>query len=214
MSTARPRLARVLLIALALFSACSRGPSRDEALAAVRAARPALDSATVIGRVWQDGPPWFSCAEVVAKATKAVDSAAVRDQVGNWKWLAAKGWITLRDSASGPVVDPGFCVATVTPAGAPNIAKWTPLAGTPFPTGQPRRGWTMVAGRQHLLVRSSPRLARPDSATVEYLVTVAAGPDGVAIGADRDTSRFIGTLRRVDGAWRMVASAPAGAAQR
>ena len=70
---------RRLLITFLLLSlaACARGPSREEALRAIRAAQPALEQTDLIGRVWQDGPPWFSCADVIAKFTTAIDSAAV-----------------------------------------------------------------------------------------------------------------------------------------
>ncbi|MDB4886201.1 MAG: hypothetical protein JWN79_1639 [Gemmatimonadetes bacterium] len=209
MHTARPPARRLLLPLLGFLAACSRGPSREEALAAIRAAHPALDTATVRERVWQDGPPWFSCAEVIAKFTTAADSAAVRDQVGNWKPLVVHGWIVLKDSAAGPVADPGWCTVRVTPAGQANVARWTPSPGPAFPTGQARRGWMVVAGRRHLVVPSSPSRAGKDSATAEYLVTVAPNEDGRATGADRDTSRFVAALRREGGAWKVVGSQPA-----
>lgn len=200
------QLALGLFGLLGLLAACSRGPSRDEALIAIRAAQPALDSATVTERVWQDGPPWFSCAEVIAKFASGKDSAAVRDQVGNWKPLVVKGWVVLHDTASGIVADPGWCTARVTPAGQPNIARWSPLQGPPFPAGQPRRGWTLAAGRRHVVVPRAPTLAGSDSATVPFLVTVAPNEDGRAVGADRDTTRYVAALRRADGGWRMVGS--------
>lgn len=200
----RPLILPLLLLVLA---SCRKGPTRDEALAAIRTARPALDTATIYARVWQDGPPWFSCAEVNVKLGNGVDSAVVRDQVGNWRWLVKSGWVTLKDSASGIVADPGWCTLRPTPAGAPNLARWTPAPGPPFPTGQPRRGWTTIVGRQRVVVPRGPS-AGADSATADYAVTVAPNTDGVAIGADRDTAWFIAELRKVDGAWRMTSSRP------
>ena len=61
------------------LTACNPAPSRSEALEALRAAAPGIDTTTVFARVWQDGPPWFSCAEVLAKFTSRIDSAVVRD---------------------------------------------------------------------------------------------------------------------------------------
>lgn len=205
-----PRVPFLLL--LAALTACSRGPTRDEALAAIRAGRPGVDSAVVQGRVWQDGPPWFSCAEVLAKVGTPHDSAVVRDQLGNWKPLVAHGWITLRDSASGPVADPGWCTVRLTPAGQENAARWSVSNGPEFPTGQPRRGWTMAVGRQRVEVPRAPVSSEKDIATAEYLVRVVPNADGVATGADRDTARFVADLRRVDGGWQMIASRPARAA--
>src|SRR5436305_1171019 len=64
-----------LLFSLLTLSACSRGPSANEAMAAFRAAKPGVDSAPVHVRIWADGPPWFSCAEVTAKLRSRSDSA-------------------------------------------------------------------------------------------------------------------------------------------
>lgn len=198
---------RPLIIPLVLFTltSCGRGPTRDEALAAIRAARPGLDTATVYARVWQDGPPWFSCAEVTVKLRTGADSAVVRDQVGNWAALARSGWVVLKDSASGIVADPGWCTLRPTPAGMPNIARWRPAPGPPFPTGHARRGWTMIVGRQRLLVPKGAS-SGADSATAEYALTVAPNPDGVGVGADRDTAWFIAELRKVQGKWQMSSS--------
>src|SRR5438067_238882 len=111
MPTAR-RTTLPLAILLA-FAACARGPSRDEVASALRQAQPGVDGGPAYGHVWQDGPPWFSCAEVLAKVASPVDSAAVRDQVGNWKPLVMAGWVTLRDSSKGPVADPGWCTLRI-----------------------------------------------------------------------------------------------------
>jgi hypothetical protein len=202
-----PRL--LLAAAVALVTSCSRGPSRDEALAAIRAAQPAIEQTDVIGRVWQDGPPWFSCAEVIAKFTTNADSAAVRDAVGNWKPLVVAGWIVLRDSASGPVADPGWCTANPTPSGAQAIAAWPAAPGPTFPTGQARRGWSMMVGRKRLVMTGSPRVTGDAEASAAYLVTIAPNATGTAVGADQDTARFVADLRKDGGKWRMVSSRPA-----
>src|SRR5205085_9426816 len=82
----------LLLLLLTLLAACDRRPSGSEALSAIRASSGALDTAPVEGRGWQDGPPWFSCAEVISKLGGRADRAAVHDQVGNWKSLVVAGW--------------------------------------------------------------------------------------------------------------------------
>lgn len=205
MPSVRPRSLLFLVVCLA---ACHRGPSREEALAAIRTAQPALDTAVVYGRVWQDGPPWFSCAEVTAKLGTSRDSLAVRDEVGNWKTLLAAGWIALRDSSKGVVADPGWCTARLTAAGEANAARWTPVQGPEFPTGSPRRGWWMLVGRRRIEVAGAPRTTDTDAATAEFLVRVATNADGVATGADRDTARYVAELRKVDGTWRMTGSRP------
>lgn len=194
----------VLLLALALLGACSRGPSRDEALAAIRAAQPGVEGATVTGRVWQDGPPWFSCAEVSAKIRSGVDSAVVRGQLGNWRDLAGAGWMTLRDTAAGAVVDPGWCALRPTAAGAPAVARWAPTPGPEFPTGQARRGWTMPVGSRAIAVDRAPERAGDDAAVAEYLVVIRPNDDGRAVGAARDTTRYLADLRRVGGRWRVT----------
>jgi hypothetical protein len=202
-----PRL--LLASAVALVTSCARGPSREEALAAIRAAQPAIEQTDVIGRVWQDGPPWFSCAEVIAKFSTNADSAAVRDAVGNWKPLVVAGWIVLRDSASGPVAEPGWCTANPTSSGAQAIAAWSVAPGPTFPTGQARRGWTMVVGRKRLAMTTSPRLTGDAEASAPYLVTIAPNASGTAVGAGADTTRFVAALRKDGGGWRMVSSRPA-----
>lgn len=199
----RPSL---LLALLALLPACSRGPTREEALVAIRTALPALDTATIRVRVWRDGPPWFSCAEVNAKLRSGVDSAVVRGPLDNWQSLVKTGWVAMKDSAAGVVADPGWCTLRITPAGLPNVARWTPASGPPFPTGQPRRAWIVFVGRQQLLVPSAPSGKGADSATAAYAVTVAPNTDGVAVGADRDTAWFVAQLRKVDGGWRAISS--------
>lgn len=204
MPIARP----IALALLATLAACGRGPSRDDALQAIRRAHPEFDTATVVGRVWQDGPPWFSCAEVLVKAASVVDSAAVRDQVGNWKPLVTGGWIALRDTASGPVADPGWCVVKLTDAGQARSVRWTLAPGAVQPTGQPRRGWLMDVGRRHVSVAAAPSAVRDDSASAEFLVIVSTNETGAALVADRDTAHYVAALARDGGRWRVTGVQP------
>jgi hypothetical protein len=193
-----------LFAAAAATVGCQSRPSRAEALQAIRDARPGVDTATVYATVWQDGPPWFSCAEVIAKFASSRDSAAVRDQVGNWKPLVMTGWLVIRDTAHGNVTEPGWCVAKLGNEAARLAQGWTVTRGAPFPAGEARRGWTVPVGRRRLAVIASPKALGPDSASVEYLATLAANANGAALGANRDTTRSIARLRRVDGRWRAV----------
>jgi hypothetical protein len=208
MHMARPPL---FLLGLALLGACGRGPSREDALAAIRAAGPGLEGAPVTGRVWQDGPPWFSCAEVSAKIRSGTDSAVVQGQVRNWSDIVASGWATLRDTSYGAVVDPGWCVLRLTPAGEAGFGRWSASPGPLFPTGGPRRGWTTVVGRRAVVVQDAPRRDGDDAALAAYLLVTRPNADGAAVGAARDTARFTATLQRVDGRWRVAASRPAPA---
>ena len=130
---------RVLLMAAILVAGCTRRPSRSEALAAIEKSSIGRDTMQVQGRVWQDGPPWFSCAEVITKFNGRADRATVRDQVGNWKSLVLAGWIVLRDSSKGVLADPGWCTARLTDEGMRRAAGWTPVEGPAFPTGAARR---------------------------------------------------------------------------
>lgn len=193
------------VLGAALLSACDSTPRRSEALRALREAAPALDSATVTVRVWQDGPPWFSCAEVLAKLTSPVDADAVRDEVGNWRPLVAAGWLVLRDSSYRAVADPGWCVARLTDDAAKLARGWIPFAGDSFPTGSARRGWTVPVGWRRLVVTASPKSAGRDSATVAYAGTVLPNANGMAMKADRDSARATAVLRRIDGTWKVVA---------
>ena len=108
---------------------CDRAPSREVTLAALRANAPGLDTTIVHVRVWQDGPPWFACSEVIAKFTSPVDASVVRDEVGNWKPLVVSGWLVLRDSAAGVVSDPGWCTAKLAGASAAAAVAWVPIVG-------------------------------------------------------------------------------------
>jgi hypothetical protein len=195
----------VLLSAVAL-AACHPGPSRAEALEALRAAAPGVDTTTVFTRVWQDGPPWFSCAEVIAKFTSPVDSAAVRDQVGNWKPLVVAGWLVLRDTSKGVVSDPGWCTGKLADAPARQAGGWIPIVGDTFPTRALRRGWRVPVGTRRLAVTDAPKVVRRGEATVDYVATIAPNANGVAAGADRDTTFAVAELRQRDGRWQVVAT--------
>ena len=116
-------LSLIVAVVACSVSACNRAPNREEALAALRANAPGLDTTIVHVRVWQDGPAWFACSEVIAKFTSPVDASAVRDDVGNWKPLVVSGWLVLRDSSAGVVSDPGWCTAKLAGAsGAAGVA--------------------------------------------------------------------------------------------
>jgi hypothetical protein len=187
-----------------VLTACNPAPSRSEALEALRSASPGIDTTTVFARVWQDGPPWFSCAEVIAKFTSALDSASVRDQVGNWKPLVLSGWLVLRDTASGIVSDPGWCTGKLTDPAARLASGWIPIVGDSMPTHTLRRGWRVPIGVHRLAVVESPQSSTRDSATVEYVSTVAVNANGAAVGADRDSTFAVANLLRDDGHWRVV----------
>ena len=202
-SAVPPRLA-LLLATLLGIAACKRAPSRAEALEAIRLAKPAVDTTTVVRRVWTDGPPWFSCAEVIAKFRSTSDNAFVRDQVGNWRALLLADWVKLRDSTAGQVVDPGWCVATLRNESARVSDGWRAVRGDSQPMGFHRRGWDVPAGRQKLDVADKPVLTGKDSATAEYLVTIVPNASGTALDAARDTTRHRALLRREDGRWRFV----------
>ena len=192
------------LLGTLLFAGCHPAPSRSEALEALKAAAPGIDTTTVFARVWHDGPPWFSCAEVIAKFTSPNDSAMVRDQVGNWKSLVLTGWLVLRDTASGPVSDPGWCTGKLSDPPARAAGGWIPIVGDTFPTKALRRGWRVPIGTRRIAVANAPQPTGRDSAAVDYVATVAPNANGVAIGADRDTTFAIADLHRVDGRWRVV----------
>src|SRR5260221_12438263 len=96
------------LVLPTVLCCCQRGPSHEEALAAIRRARPAEDSAVATVRVWADGPPGFSCAEVLAKLRSRSDRAVVAEPLANWRWLVMADWGTMPDTSAGPVVGPGW----------------------------------------------------------------------------------------------------------
>ena len=197
---------RLSLIASALLalSACRAAPSRREALDALRVAWPGFDTATAYARVWQDGPPWFSCAEVIAKMGSRSDARFVRDEVGNWRPLVVAGWLVLRDTAHGRVSDPGWCAGKLTDDAARRAGGWMPIAVDSFPTGARRRGWRVPIGRPYIAVSASPRSVGRDSATVAYVTGVAANANGVAMGADHDSVSSVAVLTRADGKWQVA----------
>ena len=165
-------------------------------------------------RVWADGPPWFSCAEVLSKVRTHADSAIIRRPLANWRPLVLSNWVTLRDTAKGPVTDPGWCRVTLRDPGSRAAGGWSPVEGDLLPSGDRRKGWDVTAGSPRLVVRSSAKRLGTDSATVEYLLTVVPNPNGIALGADQDTTRRRALLVRADGEWRAAQldwSAPARA---
>ena len=200
-----PSSAVLCLVAL-LLTACNRAPSRADALEAIRRSSPAFDTTVAIGRVWQDGPPWFSCAEVLAKLGTNRDSEVVRVPIGNWKPLIVAGWGILHDSTKGVVADPGWCTLKLTDEGARRAATWTGAPGPAFPTGDARRGWTMPVGQRRLALVGAPKATGKDSAAAEFMVTIAANENGRGTGAAGDTGRFVASLLRGDSGWRVVAT--------
>ena len=169
----------------------------------LRGREPALDSATVIERVWADGPPWFSCAEVIAKLRSGADSAVVRTQVGNWHALVLANWVTLRDTSDGRVTDPGWCHATLHDEPSHTSQGWRSVVGDSLPTGQRRRGWDAPAGRRRLTIERIPRHLGGDSAAVNYLLTIAPNASGLALGANGDSVHRQAMLRKVNGRWEV-----------
>ena len=216
------RPSRLLLITTLLTSACRHTPNSSEALTLLRTAAPALDSGSVTTRVWADGPPWFSCAEVLAKVRTNTDSAVIRGQLANWRPLVLAKWVTLRDTSKGPITDPGWCRATLRDSAIRATNGWKLVTGTPLPTGDARLGWDVPAGTRRLVVRQGAKSLGTDSATVDYLLAVQANANGVGLGTDQDTTRRRALLVKESGEWRAVnldwarkASAePAAAGQR
>ena len=204
------RYATIALVA----AACNRGPSEEQALAAIRAARPALDTTTIVERVWQDGPPWFSCAEVLTKLRSRSDSSAVRDPLANWRGLLLSAWGVVRDSTHGTVTDPGWCVVKLLPDSVAPARGWVALSGPPFPTGSPRRGWMVTVGRSQVRLRESTRVMTRDAAEVEYEVGLAPNANGRALRSARDAPAFKAGLRREGGTWRMIEDRPLGGTAR
>jgi hypothetical protein len=189
-------------------AACNRGPSDEQAQAAIRAARPALDSSTMVERVWQDGPAWFSCAEVLAKLRLPSDSSAIRDPLANWRGLLLSAWGVVRDSTHGPVTDPGWCVVKLLPDSVTPARGWASFTGPPFPTGSRRRGWLVTVGRSRIELRESARAITRDAAEVEYVVGLARNANGVALRSAHDTASFRAKLRRQGGRWSMTHDRP------
>jgi hypothetical protein len=206
----RPLAALRMIVALALTGGCNAAPSRKEALLALHRASPGVESTTAYARVWQDGPPWFSCAEVISKLDGRADTAAVRDQVGNWRPLVLAGWLVLRDTARGAVRDPGWCAAKSTDEAARRTGGWTVVAGDSFPTGDRRRGWDVPIGQPRLIVTDAPRTVGRDSAKVAFARTVVPNANGTAMRVDRDSMHASALLLRENGEWRVVEVSPAG----
>ena len=192
---------RVLLLAVLFGAACGRPPTRGEALDILRTAKPSLDTATAVTTVWQDGPPWFSCAEVIAKFRARSDAAAVSEQIGNWRSLVLADWMILRDTVALNVVEPGWCAASLKDSTARIATGWQRMDGDSLPSGARRRGWSVTIGRQRVVVKDAPRAVGQDSVAVTYLLTVAPNANGVALGVDKDSVRQRALLGRDDGKW-------------
>ncbi len=184
-----------------MLAACNRAPARDVALAAIRAAHPALEKTTVVDTVWRDGPPWYSCAEVVSKIGGRADTAVVRDQVGNWRPLLLAEWIVLRDTVAAPVAEPGWCTLVMRDSLGADRSGWTLIRGDSLPSGGHRRGWQVAAGLHKVVVRDDPHTIGRDSAEVPWYLAVTANENGKALGADRDSLPRRALLIRVDGRW-------------
>ena len=170
----------------------------------LRTKEPALDSATVIERIWADGPPWYSCKEVVVKLRSGADRAVVRNQVGNWRALALAKWITIGDTSAGNVTDPGWCHATLHDEPARIGEGWHSVLGDTLPTGQRRRGWDAPAGKRRLAIEGAPRHLGGDSAEVRYLLTIAPNASGLALGANGDSVHRQAMFRKVEGRWQVL----------
>jgi hypothetical protein len=117
------------------------------------------------------------------------------------------GWLVLRDTARGVVSDPGWCAGKLADEPARRAGGWVPIVGDSFPTGDARRGWRVPIGHRRLAVTSAPVRVGADSATVEYVMTVQTNVNGSALAADRDSTRLVALLRRVDGRWRVASTA-------
>jgi hypothetical protein len=195
-------------LALLLIAGCSRVPSRESALAALRAANPTLEATSVVDTVWADGPPWFSCAEVLSKLGGRADTAVIRAPLGNWRTLLLADWISLRDTMAKPVAEPGWCTATIRDSLVRLHGGWRGLQGDTLPSGGRRRGWSVLAGTHRIVVNDQPKAIGRDSAGVAWVLAVSPNENGKALGADRDSLRHRALLIRVDGRW--IASEAAG----
>jgi len=193
-----------VVVLAVLMTGCRGAPSRREAVEALERSPLSHDTSTIYRRVWKDGPPWFSCAEVIAKFDGHADTAAVRDQVGNWRPLVVSAWLILRDTSAGVVSDPGWCTAHLTDQGEMNARGWIAVERDSFPTGRPRLGWTVPVGHQHLGVTERPILVGKDTATVQYVETVSPNLSGAAMAADRDSVHREALMVKSDAGWRVV----------
>jgi len=186
------------------MAGCRGAPSRREAVEALERSPLSHDTATIYRRVWKDGPPWFSCAEVIAKFDGHADTAVVRDQVGNWRPLVVSAWLILRDTSAGVVSDPGWCIAHLTDQGEMNARGWIAIERDSFPTGRPRTGWTVPVGHQHLAVNERPVLVGKDTANVQYVETVSPNLSGAAMAANRDSVHREALMVKSDVGWRVI----------
>jgi hypothetical protein len=69
-------------------------------------------------------------------------------------------------------------------------------------------------GTRRIDVVDAPKAIHRDSATADYVVTVAPNANGVATGADRDTTFAAARLIRRDGRWRVLTTRIRSAAER
>lgn len=191
-----------LLLVLLTSLACRAGPSRREAVSALASTWSARDSAAVI-RVWSDGPPWFSCNEVTAKLRSGHDHMVVRDALKPWRSLVLADWVRLHDTAAGPVVEPGWCVALLRDSAARAQGGWRAITGDSLPSGDVRRGWDVLAGVRRIDVAGRPKRFGADSARVNYVITIAPNENGRALGVEGDTSRVDVVLARENGEWHV-----------
>lgn len=187
-----------------LLAGCRRAPSRRATLEALERSPLSHDTSTIYRRVWKDGPPWFSCAEVIAKFDGHADTAVVRDQVGNWRSLVVSGWLVLRDTSEGVVSDPGWCAAHLTDAGTNGARGWIEVERDTFPTGHRRRGWTVAVGHQQLTVAERPALVARDTAKARYVESVATNASGAAMDASRDSVHKEAFLVKSEAGWRVI----------
>lgn len=194
----------VTIAGLVMLVGCRAAPSRQEALQAYRSFAPGVDSSAVLVRVWADGPAWYSCAEVAAKLRSLHDRANVGEPLRPWRSLVLAGVATLRDTAAAPVVEPGWCVATLRDSTARLASGWRRVSGDTLPSGGRRRGWDVLAGTRLVGIADGPRHSGSDSATVRYRFTTAANANGVAVGADRDSVVRVALLIKAEGLWKVV----------
>lgn len=199
----RARIGVALLGAL-LVAGCSARPEAAEALAALRAAMPAVDTSQVWVTVWRDGPAYFSCAEIRVKLRRGARAPAVSDSLRPWLPLEKSGWVTLRDTAAGEVADPGWCAIRPAPAHQLEMERWAEVIGGEHPATGRRHGWLFPAGVRRIVLRDDPRPSGRDSATVDFAIVVAPNASGRAAGADRDTIPLVGVLVRAGERWRLA----------
>lgn len=174
----------------------------------VARARPTLVGAAVSRRVWRDGPPWFSCGEVLTKLKSQSERAVVRDQVGNWRELVVAGWVVLRDTSAGEVAEPGWCTARLLDDSARALGGWRKVHGDSLPSGSLRRGWDVPVGTRRISLAAAPRVVGHDSAAADVLVSIDPNANGTALAASRDTAHYRAMLVRSVLGWELGSLTP------